>query len=218
MNNINKFISAITAFIGLFTFSCCISSFGNIAAEEEATPKIERHFVFEVIPMNLQEIKKLSGKIFAGNCIKAENIENDPESRLPVVQYTFKITDGIKGTGDKKEITFKQWQPTIRNSGYEVGKKYVLFLHPESEKGLTSTVGLDQGLFEVKKKGIIRQKEVVKNKLSNKGLSRNLRTQKRIEIKNNKYIDDYIDSCSENGAAIRYKEFVEAVKSLKEEE
>ena len=55
------------------------------------------------------------------------------------------------------------------------------------------------------------------NKLNNKGLNRNFRTQKKIEIKDNQYINDYIQECSELGIPMRYKEFISAVKYLVKE-
>ena len=186
---------------------------GNCSSNEPSKMKIERHFVFDTIPMNLEEITKASDRIFSGRCLKAE--ETEDENNLPVIKYTFSVKESIKGVEDN-EITFKQWQPTARDGGYEVGKKYLLFLFPDSEKGLTSPVGFSQGKFLVETTGIIRRKEVVMNKSNNRGLSRNLKTQKKISIDNNQYVNDYIERCSELGIPMRYKEFVEAVKYLTE--
>lgn len=197
------------------SFWCCTFCFANIASEDVSSkPKIERHFVFDAIPLNLEEITDAAGRIFVGNCTNIEEIENDSESKLPVIKYTFKITEGIKGVDNKEEIAFKQWQPTVRGASYEIGKKYILFLYPNSDRGLTSPVGFLQGQFEIEKKGLIRRKEVVRNKLNNKGLSRNLRTQKKISIEKDKFINDYVDSCSELGIPMRYKEFIQAVRYL----
>lgn len=199
--------------------TCFLFCSANELEEKEITKlKIERHFVFDTIPMNLQEITKASGKIFAGRCVDAEEIENDPESKLPVVKYTFKVTESVKGIGGKETISFKQWQPTIRENSYDVGKKYVLFLYPNSERGLTSPVGLLQGQFQVEEKGFIRRKEVVKNKVNNRGLNRNLSTQKKIAIEKDRFINDYVHRCSELGIPMRYKEFIKAVRYLAEEE
>ena len=200
----------------IFIISCCSFCFGGEPRESEnSKPKLERHFVFDAVPMNLEEIINFSGKIFSGICTSVEKIEDDPESHLPVIKYTFKIIEGIKGVDDKEEITFKQWQPTTRSVGYEIGKKYLLFLYPESERGLTSTIGTDgQGYFEILEEGFILKREIVKNKLGNKGLNRNLKTQKRIKIENNKFVNDYVHRCSELGLSMRYKEFIEAVKYL----
>ena len=184
---------------------------------ESSSIKLERHFVFDTIPLNLEEITDASDRIFTGICTNVEEIEDDPESKLPVFKYTFKITEAIKGLQGKEEVTFKQWKPTARSAGYEEGKKYVLFLYPDSERGLTSPVGFLQGQFEVERKGFIRRSEVVRNKLNNKGLNRNFRTQKKVEIKDDQYVNDYLQECSELGIPMRYKEFILAVKHLVKE-
>ena len=166
------------------------------------------------MPLNLEEITSASDRIFAGICTGAEEIEEDPESKLPVFKYTFKITEAIKGLNGKEEITFKQWKPTTNGASYEIGEKYVLFLYPNSERGLTSPVGFLQGQFEIQKKGFIRRSEVVRNKSNNRGLNRNLKTQKKVIINEDSYINDYVESCSELGIPMRYQEFVKAVRYL----
>ena len=209
MNQRRKILNILVICISLIAFC---SLFNKSIANEPV--KLERHFVFDTLPLNLEEIIFASDRIFTGICTDVEEIEQDPESRLPVFKYTFKITESIKGLNGKEEVTFKQWKPTARSAGYEAGKKYILFLYPNSERGLTSPVGFLQGQFEVEKKGLIRRNEVVRNKLNNKGLNRNFRTQKKIEIKDNQYINDYIQECSELGIPMRYKEFILAVKYL----
>lgn len=220
MNKLNNKITAI--FFSAILALCLQSHFygfaNEIANTEESIPKLERHFIFDAVPLNLEELGGLADRIFAGICISSEEIENDEETNLPVIKYTFKITEGIKGVEGKEEITFKQWKPTTRTNGYEVDKKYVLFLYPDSSRNLTSAVGVDQGYFNVEKTGLIRRKEVVKNKLNNKGLNRNLKTQKRISIANDEFVNEYVNRCSELGIPIRYKEFIKAVKYLVEKE
>ena len=186
----------------------------EIKEEENALPKIERHFVFETIPLNLEEITKSADRIFTGVCRDIEEIEKDDVARLPVYKYTFEVTDSIKGVKEKSKVTFKQWQPTVRGAGYEAGKKYVLFLHKESKLGLTSPVGYSQGQFEIEKKGIVRRKEVVRNKLKNRGLYRNFKTQKTVSIEGDRYLTAYLAHCSEYGSSMRYKEFVKIIRHL----
>lgn len=191
----------------------CSASIGSDYLEASKV-KIERHFVFDTIPMNLEEIVKVSDRIFAGKCTKIEEIENDKESDLSVVRYTFSISEGIKGIENNKEIVFKQWQPTVKNGGYELNKKYVLFLHPDSDIGLTSPVGFAQGQFHIKKKGLILGKDVVINGLNNHGLAKNLKSQIAISIEDNQFVNNYLNRCSELGIPMRYQEFVKAVKYL----
>lgn len=181
---------------------------------ETEKPKLERHFVFDTVPMNLEEITQGADRIFAGKCIDVKEIEDDSESKLPVFEYTFKVTEALKGTANDETIIFKQWKPTVRDAGYEIGNSYILFLHPNSERGLTSPVGFLQGQFEIDSKGFFRRNKVVKNRTSNKGLYKNLRNKKTISLKKSQFVNDYVSRCSELGIPIRYKEFTEAVKEL----
>lgn len=212
MNKKYPFLIYLIAYLVLLV-SQLNPSYANEGTESSAI-KIERHFIFDTVPLNLEEITSEASRIFTGICTNVEEIEDDPESKLPVIKYTFKISEAIKGLEGKEEITFKQWKPTIKDAGYETGKKYVLFLYADSERGLTSPVGFLQGQFDVENKGFIRRKEVVKNKTSNKGLNRNLRTQKKLVINEDQYINDYVNECSELGIPIRYQEFIKAVKYL----
>lgn len=219
MKKISKVSILLFFLLTLFLIQSYVSSFSSEKDKSNETkPRIERHFVFDSIPLNLEEIEKSADRIFSGTCTKAEEIEKDSESGgLPVFKYTFKITDGVKGVENKETVTFKQWKPVSRGTGYEVGKKYVLFLYPNSKRNLTSTIGVDgQGYFEVEEKGIIRRKEYVVNKFKNYGLSRNLRTQRKIWAFPDKSAYDYIEYCSEHGIPIRYKEFIKAVRFLVE--
>ena len=207
-----KYFISICFLLTIFILTSYFFHTANSTEEKsDPNPKLERYFVFESIPLNLEEITKSSDRIFAGRCIKKEEIENDPESSLTVIKYTFKITDGIKGTINKKEITFRQWKPTVRTGGYKVGKKYIIFLYPDSNIGLTSPVGFLQGIFEVQIKDL---KEVVRNRMGNIGLGTNLRTHKKLLIRANAPLANHIQVSSEKGEPIEYKEFIEAVKYL----
>lgn len=207
----------------LFTLLVLISQSSSFAKTDTSEitnkPKIERHFVFDTIPLNLEEITNSAGLIFSGVCTDKEEIENDPESNLPVYKYTFQVIEAIKGLDpSEKEVTFKQWKPTVKGAGYDIGEKYILFLYPKSNLGLTSPVGYLQGQFEIETSGLLFRKEVVSNKVKNLGLSRNLRTQKKINIQDDEYLNYYLHKCSEGGIPMRYKEFVKIVRHLIEKE
>lgn len=189
-------------------------SFTRAETTNETEPKLERHFIFDTIPMNLEEIIQGADRIFTGKCIDVKEIEDDPESKLPVYEYSFNVTEPLRGTKKDEIITFKQWKPTVRDAGYEIGSNYILFLHPNSDRGLTSPVGFLQGQFEVDSKGFFRRNKVVKNKTGNKGLYRNPRNKKTISLRQSQFLNDYVSRCSELGIPIRYKEFIEAVKEL----
>lgn len=185
------------------TFTTCVIS---CCAQD-----IERHLILDTLPLNLEEITLKADKIFSGSCTGIEKIDYDPQSRLSVVKYKFQITENIKGVSEN-EITFKQWQTPALRTPYAVGKKYLLFLYPESNLGLTSTVGHLQGHFEViKVKTLTGVSEAVINKQNNKGLSRNLRTQKSLKIKDDPRLENYLSTTSEKGEPIRYSDFVKAI-------
>lgn len=217
MKQINKNLILLTFLIALCSaFSYAATTTNESDNTDVQKPRLERHFVFDSIPLNLEEIEKDADRIFSGICTSAEEINKDPDTGgLPVVKYTFKIIHGIKGVKNKETIIFRQWQPVSRRTGYEVGKKYVLFLYPNSKRNLTSTIGADgQGYFEVEKKGIIRSKEYVTNRFRNYGLNRNLKTQRKISSFPSKSVNDYFEYCSEHGTPIRYKDFIKVVTHL----
>ena len=112
-----------------------------------------------VVPLKLGEIIVSSDRIFSGVCTKVTKFDKDPVANVRTEQFAFKLIEGIKGVAGKNEINFKQYSPLI--SGYEVGKKYVLFLAPDSGSGLTSPVGLDQGRFDVYQKEGVNEEFVV---------------------------------------------------------
>ncbi len=181
----------------------------NLNRQVESTSR----FIFDSIPLNLDEITDSADRVFAGVCEEIEEIEKDPISNLRVVKYTFKITEAIIGI-NSDEITFTQWKPTTTDVGYVVGEKYVIFLYPNSRLGLTSPVGYMQGKFLVEKQGSNRGVELIRNKLNNIGLSKNLKTQKRISIGTDQSLNNYIQECSEAGKPIKYRDFINAVRYL----
>ena len=188
-------------------------------AQEESKPFIKNQkFIADPIPLNLEQITLFADRVFAGIPIKREE-KLDPNTNIPVIEYTFKITEVIKDSNkkiaSKNKITFKQWKPITGDADFNSDKKYVIFLNPDSEIGFTSPVGLWQGQFEVEEKKVNGVKtEFVKNRLSNRGLSRNLKTQKKIFIEDDKALNDYIFRASESGQPIKYREFVRSIKAL----
>lgn len=106
-----------------------------------------------VAPVTLEEMVADSEKIFSGTCIKIEEFKKDPKAQVPSVEFTFKITEGLKGVMGG-ETKFKQYnRKELIIPSYMVGEKYILFLSPPSERsGLTAPIGLQQGCVDVYKK------------------------------------------------------------------
>ena len=188
------------------------------AQEENKLFIKNQKFISDPIPLNLEQITRFADRVFTGTPIKREE-KLDPNTNIPVIEYTFKITEIIKDSNKKinnqNQITFRQWKPISGDTDFNSDKKYVVFLNPDSEIGFTSPVGLWQGQFEVEEQKINGVKtEFVRNRLSNRGLSRNLKTQKKIFIEGDKALNDYILRTSESGKPIKYREFVKSIKAL----
>ena len=104
------------------------------------------------IPLTLEEVIASSQKIFSGVCVKAEEFPKDPVAKVPSIEFTFKITDGLKGVMGN-EIKFKQYNRPELVSGYAKGQKFILFLATPSPKtGFTAHIGLEKGHFNVQTK------------------------------------------------------------------
>ena len=188
-------------------------------AQEEVKPFVKNQkLILDPLPLNLEQITHFANRVFAGIPVKQEE-KLDSKTNIPIIEYTFKITEVIKDSnnkiGSKNQVKFRQWKPITEETNFSSGKKYVVFLNPDSNIGFTTTVGLWQGQFAIEEKEINGTKtEFVRNRLSNKGLARNLKTQQKISIEGNKALNDYIFRSSESGQPIRYKEFVKSIKAL----
>ena len=188
------------------------------AQEENKSFIKNQKFISDPIPLNLEQITQFADRVFTGTPVKREE-RLDLNTNIPAIEYTFKITEIIKDSdkkiNNKNQITFRQWKPISEDANFNSDKKYVVFLNPDSEIGFTSPVGLWQGQFEVEEQKINGVKiEFVRNRLSNRGLSRNLKTQKKIFIEDDKALNDYILRTSESGKPIKYREFVKSIKAL----
>jgi len=72
-----------------------------------------------------------------------------------VLEYVFAVQGGIKGVQTGETVVFRQvgtgLQGTLDIPHYQKGQELLLFLHGDSRLGLTSPVGLAQGVFQLKK-------------------------------------------------------------------
>ena len=128
---------------------------------------------FLTLTYNLEQMVAAADRIFVGTVIDAtEDYISAAGGDLPVTVYTFEVEEVLSGViGDTVTIRqighlsdpFGQGMPR-----YEVGKTVMLFLHADSQYGLTSPVGLGQGAFQVKMDGPV--KVSVSNSRQNRGL------------------------------------------------
>ncbi len=132
---------------------------------------------------NLKGLVSKAERIFTGQCISVEEGEIEfPKGSIWYTEYTFRISEGIKGTSGET-ITFRQYglinprqidENTVvfnRPVGmptYEANQQYMLFLIGDSELGLTSPAGLFQGAFFIYHDELSRR--VAINGSQNRGL------------------------------------------------
>ena len=104
--------------------------------------------------VNLSEMVQASDRVFRGRCVSAQEMTHS--NGLPIVEYRFLVSDGIKGTVEGERVVFRQLRAS-RAGGFGIaglpvfrkGQDLVLFLAADSRIGLTSPTGLSQGVFSV---------------------------------------------------------------------
>lgn len=106
-----------------------------------------------VRPMNLLEMVEVADRVFWGKCLTNET-KTDATTGISFVEYRFRVLRGLKGVKDGELLTFRQIydmgqgrSPISGIPHYQKGHELLLFLHGDSKLGLTSPVGLAQGMF-----------------------------------------------------------------------
>jgi len=145
-----------------------------------------------MLKMGLEDLTLRAGKIFRGRVISVEaGAIQAGGGELPAVTYRFEVEELYKGEasqvkGDQAIIEVRMVgslkNQTAAPNGlvrfslfrdvprFEKGSEYVLFTTPESAIGLSTTVGLGQGAFEVFP---VDGEEQVVNEFNNAGLDLN---------------------------------------------
>ncbi len=106
-----------------------------------------------VMPLNLEEMVFSADRIFLGRIVDSSS-GYDSRINAGVTIYTLVILDGIKGVVNGDSFQIRQVgspdggpSPVIGLPVYSKGEEVILFLHGNSRLGLTSPVGLSQGVF-----------------------------------------------------------------------
>ncbi|MDJ0842316.1 MAG: hypothetical protein QNK37_37790 [Acidobacteriota bacterium] len=120
-------------------------------------------FAGSIEPLNLKDITERADRIFEGRCVGVEHtvVKSRKGMDIPAVTYTFQILDGLKGKVSERVTvshlgSFQDGRPFLVNADklgiqkYKEGNTYLLFLNRDSYHGLSATLGLPQGVFEVK--------------------------------------------------------------------
>jgi hypothetical protein len=121
--------------------------------------------------VNVVEMVSLADRIFLGKCVSSQEIV-DPVLQLPVTEHRFVVQEAIKGVGVGEEIIVRQLSGIAGTTRHRKGDRVVIFLHGNSRIGLTSPVGMGQGIFQLQKKG--QGQWTVTNALRNQNLVYNL--------------------------------------------
>jgi len=109
-------------------------------------------YALSVRTINLEETVRLSGQAFFGRCLETRDLPHD-EMGLAVRAYRFLVLEPILNTQAGEIVEFHQVRGGKVVGGifgmpeFEKGQELLLFLHPESRLGLTSPVGIHQGVF-----------------------------------------------------------------------
>lgn len=104
--------------------------------------------------VNLVEMVESAARIFHGRCLSVQEVVPS-EEEISYYVYEFEVLDGIQGVQTGETLRFRQVMglrgrhfPIRGLPTFQPGQQLVLFLHGDGETGLTSPVGLHQGVFE----------------------------------------------------------------------
>jgi hypothetical protein len=178
------------------------------------TPLVGAHHA--VLHFNLEEMSAVADRIFIGECIAVKETEEMiAKGIMPVTNYTFKISQTLKGqlpeTYTFKQLGHRPRRPSGKKveplvggyvadpksyvhgmSHYQVGDQLLLMLTPQYMNGqLTYPVGLYQGAFYITPTAT--GKLLVKNSINNRGLFTNPYTNFRKQASTGKIINPEAD-------------------------
>ncbi len=150
-----------------------------VAAATLVLPSIDLQ-ASQVRPVNLEEMAQRADRIFEGRCV-AVRVAHDAVLGRDVTFVTFAAGRTVKGD-PRGAVTIKMLGasagggPDARGwvgpPSFREGEEVVLFLYPDSGRGLTSPVGFGQGKFAVVKDKHGRR--LAFNGLGNRNLLRGL--------------------------------------------
>lgn len=167
----------------------------------------------EGIPLNLQEMVNVAQRVFIGKCI--ETREEDFGTDIQDDEYTFEVKKSYYGITDK-DVIIRHSKLISDDIKYEKGKEYLLFLLGDSKLGVTSPVGFGSGVFNIKEEKwfFFFTKKSVINQKGNRGLERNLRTNREVKIENNPALNDKFHKLCTEGKPIELKDFEKVLDYL----
>ncbi len=176
-------------------------------------------FATKMLHRNAQELTQLADRVFVAVCVEAvEETAPIGNATMSYTRYVFDVLEPIKGSLGQT-VTIKQLG-RMRGPGsivampvYQEGAKYLLFMLPESQIGLSSPVGLFQGSFKVFE-GTAKGRMQIINGIGNRGLFKDMTAS---NIKNvQKFNQKDLQLLSIKKGPIEYSRFIDFVKKMVE--
>ena len=120
-------------------------------------------FAAHLIPVNLADLASSSARIFEGRCLRIEQTtvpSKGGKVAIPAATYTFQVADNLKGDASSTITLTPLGEPAAGQTflispkdlnlpEYQIGQTYLLFFAKQGVTGLTSPVGLSQGVFSI---------------------------------------------------------------------
>lgn len=131
--------------------------------------------------LGVDDLVTNAGIIFRGTL---DSVNYGKANGIAIRELRFKVSDPIKGV-NAKVITLNEWAASRSPFVDKVikNKPYVFFFHEPSELGLTSLIGMEQGLVGIDRKNHIK----FASRLELKQINNQLLKQKLSQFK----LDDY---------------------------
>ena len=112
----------------------------------------EGQLLARTVPRGLDQLAQEADTVVHGYVTSSKVEPHSQLRNLNTVVVSIAVQDTYKGQA-RRNLVFRQFisniDPQRGTSEYQKGRELVLLLGPVSEYGLTSPVGLDQGLFRV---------------------------------------------------------------------
>ena len=120
--------------------------------------------------LNLEKMVEQASRIVEGKLLSvAEASVPVPRAgSIPVIEYTLSVSTAIKGEPGPTVVLRQLNFPGASTYKIKVGERLILFLTAESQWGLSSPVGLEQGIFHIQEGQDGKPARVV-NALNNPG-------------------------------------------------
>jgi hypothetical protein len=174
-----------------------------------------------VIPLNLADMCQRAGKIFRGTVVAAiPGSIKAGGGEIPLVTYRVRVDESFKGEFQEvKGIRFAEIRMLdgSRRAGQlrmptsfrglpqlEIGQTYLLLTTEPSKIGMSTTVGLGQGLFHIAGEG---QMETAMNEFGNKMLFKGMESQQPS-------ISKQRNSRLQRDGPVNYSQLADQIRSL----